>query len=166
MKLRLLVCVAFGRALVLAGCASTGNRGAEKCGLRPEDSTFVSKVPVYRDCAVDVKAKVLNQQDERPNYRPPVSRQSTCYSATLVFVVDTLGRPESNNVQVIQRTNEEMGAALADIVHRLRYTPAILNGAPVRQIVQLKESVGTMTIRSSSPVPPSDEELRRMAPKC
>jgi hypothetical protein len=157
----LLVCGGMGAA----ACASAGGAHAD-CSLRPIDSTFVGRLPVYRDCAVSTKARLLTERVS-PDYRPESSRRATCYSAEVMFVVDTLGRPETSTAQILHATNPEIGTSLVTMLPKLRYEPAQLNGRPVRQITTEKRALSTVTVVvPAGSGPPSTSQMRGQMPKC
>jgi hypothetical protein len=62
-----------------------------RCALRATDSLYLSAGPVYRDCAVDRKARIKT----RPTLIPPATiPDKQCVSAEFEFVVDTVGWPD------------------------------------------------------------------------
>src|SRR6476620_160412 len=95
--------VGLAAALTLAvACASAkgaGPRGAS-CPLTQQESAFLGRGPVYRDCAVDKKARLV-QQTARVDYRP-TRPGNACYSADVELVVDTLGKPEISTVRIVR----------------------------------------------------------------
>ncbi|MDB4913376.1 MAG: hypothetical protein JWM95_1020 [Gemmatimonadetes bacterium] len=86
---------------------------------------------VYRDCAVDTKAK-LTSNDIHPDYRPT---QTGCISADVEYVVDEKGMVETKSAHVVRTTKDTFGEAVLSMLPRLRYEPAMRDGVPVRQIV-------------------------------
>src|SRR4051812_21743223 len=81
-------------ASFLVACASNGSHTAARertsCGLVGRDSVFALAGPVYHDCAVDRKARLVST-GVHPDFRPTARG---CYSAEVEFVVDAAGRPE------------------------------------------------------------------------
>ena len=71
--------------------------------------------------------------------------------ADFKFVVDTLGVPEVETIRDVTATNMGFQQAVRDVIPRLRYEPALLNGAPVRQMVAYQQTVGVRVVMSSSP---------------
>ncbi|MBI5600811.1 MAG: hypothetical protein HY944_04525 [Gemmatimonadetes bacterium] len=71
--------------------------------------------------------------------------------ADFTFVVDTLGVPDPLTIRDVTATSIDFQQAVRDVIPRLRYEPAQLNGAPVRQIVAYRQSVGIRVVISSSP---------------
>ena len=152
--------VATVAALVVTGtaCGSKPSTAATPCSLAAEDSVFATPTrAVYRDCAVDRRAKLTST-----NVHPDLSGLSTmrgtqCYSAEVKFVVGPKGNPESETVKIVRASNGEFGDAWARVVPRLRYDPAMKDGVPVRQIVVEHFVTGTTTVvvRKGDPLPPN-----------
>jgi hypothetical protein len=137
-----------GNAVVLtaftlfAACASTGTAARhEDCPLSPADSTYLMRGAVYRDCAVDEKARLLTT-NLHPDFRPP-TEPTGCFAAEVEFVVDTAGVPEPGSTRLVRETTREFGDAVVALVPRLRFTPARLGGSLVRQIVEMRRAVTT-----------------------
>src|SRR5262249_27557926 len=97
-----------------AACANAPPRTAAErgaaCPLTQSDSAFLSRGPVYRDCAVDTRAKLITSS-AHTNFTPPRAGPN-CYAIDLEVVVDTLGRPEAQTAHVIRATDP----AFADAV--------------------------------------------------
>jgi hypothetical protein len=123
-----------------AACASAGGRAERsRCPLTSRDSTYLVRGPVYRDCAVDEKAR-LTTTNARPDFQP-TRPESGCFAAEVEFVVDTAGIPEIETARVIRANSSSFGDAVLAMVRSLRYTPARIAGAPVRQIVSERRTV-------------------------
>src|SRR5687767_14380163 len=89
-----LATLAAGMLVAAAGCASGGSQvvsDEEGCALRAEDAVFVQDGQLFRDCAVDRKARLLT-----PRVRPDFTdRTTTCHSVRVEFVVGSDGVPEA-----------------------------------------------------------------------
>jgi len=136
-----------------AACASAGGvAGRARCGLTGHDSTYLAGGPVYRDCAVDTKARLVTT-GLHPDYRPS---RNGCYSAEVEFVVDAAGVPEPRSIRTVRTNDPAFAEALAAFVPGLKYEPARIGGAPVRQIVSERQSfmTGTVLVPKGS-APPS-----------
>ena len=126
-----------------AACASTATTARRgQCVLAAADSIYLQAGPVYRDCAVERRALITNRShaDFRPS-SPPAPGTKTCYVAEVEFVVDTAGKPEDNTPRVLRTNNPDFAAAAVRAMKSWRYTPATIQGAPVRQIVREKEEM-------------------------
>lgn len=106
--------------------------------------------PIYLPCQVDREARearskaVLNWEPAPGEVQP-----NSCFRVEIRFVVDATGVPEPGTVSLTSTNNGGFGAAFVALVPDLRYTPAQLNGRPVRQVVTFKESVGVRTVINS-----------------
>ena len=151
----------------LAACASGGSvaqqgKTGKSCELRKEDAPMVMDAPLYRDCAVDTKAKL--ESSTTLDYRPS-DMSASCYSAEVAFVVDANGRPEPKTVRVVRTTSGDFGEALARSVVAWRYKAATIDGQAVRQIVQEKQGISVVRVIVPAGQVPSRGSLPR-AQKC
>ncbi len=134
-------------AIFAAACASAGGPAAarargSRCPLEAKDSVFLAGGPVYRDCAVDRKAESI--ADVHPDFRPdPMER---CYSAEIEFVVNQIGLPEAETARLVHTTDRRFAEAVYQTIPRLRYHPALRDGAPVRQIVDFKSAMQSVLV--------------------
>ena len=55
---------------------------------------------------------------------------------TVRFVVDTAGRVEFSSIEIVQASHALFGDAVRAWLKQTRYSPALLSGRPVRQLVQ------------------------------
>ena len=151
-------------AVACASAKSAGPRGAS-CPLTQQDSAFLGRGSVYRDCAVDTKAKLV-QQTARIDYRP-TRPGNACYSADVELVVDTLGKPEISTVRVIRANDRGFADAMVASVPGWQFEPATLGGKRVRQIVNQHQAIGTVVVAvpAGSPPPPSGSRMVR-PPSC
>lgn len=148
--------------VVLVSSPLVAQRSKRGCPDTPADS--VSRgLPVYQACQVDREARPRGIQP-RLDWTPPVSdlRDGSCYRADYQFVVDTLGVPEIETIRDVAANNASFEQAVKDVIPRLRYEPAQLRGAPVRQIVAYSQTVAVRRVVSSSPYagPPSSRPPR------
>ena len=126
---------------IVAACAPSLATRQARCPLEPRDSVLLNDGPVYRDCAVEHKAKLV-ASTAGLNYQPT----KPCSAVELELVVDALGMPEQQTVHVI-RTNDDVfaGAVIASI-RNWRFEPATIDKQPVRQIVRTSRSISAYTI--------------------
>jgi hypothetical protein len=141
-------------SLATVGCAGAKVQSAS-CAADPRDSIYAATGLVYRDCAVDTKAKRISR-DIHVDFQPP--QPTGCYSAELEFVVGSDGRPELSTVRTLDTNNQALAQAVRASLSEWRYEPALRDGAPVRQIVVDRyaavTSVVTMPARSTPRTPP------------
>jgi hypothetical protein len=134
-------------------CASNppASKRAE-CALSPADSVYAQIGPVYRDCAVDTPARALATPID---YRPPTDLRTqpgvTCYTADVQFVVGTDGRPEEGSARLVRTNESNLGQSLLESVTGWRYSPALLDDSPVRQIVRETRAVAVAVTVTRSP---------------
>jgi hypothetical protein len=132
----------------LTACASSPPPSREQaraqCMLTAADSAYIAGGPLYRDCAVDSPAKALaNRLNYDPSARPDPRPQpgTRCYAADVTFVVGPDGRPEPETVRLVRSNDAHLGQSLVRSVADWRYSPALRDGVPVRQIVQERRAV-------------------------
>ena len=146
-------------ALTTATCL-----GAQKSrrGCTGDPSVYVTYTPAYRDCEVD-RAAELKTTNVRPDFNPAGSQLSNgrCFRAEVQFIVDSTGAPELATVRTRSSNSPDMETAVRGVVPMLRYQPALLDKAPVRQIVVYKSefSVSVVVAPAGSP-PPSRSSMR------
>ena len=138
------IIIAFASSL--AACASAPRTDpAAACTLARADSVYLSRGPVYRDCAVTRRAELVDRT-AHPDFLPNVSSGRSCYSADIQFVVDTTGTPEEENATILRATDPVFAQAALAAVMRWRYKPAQLHDVPVRQIVREKVAIGGVVV--------------------
>jgi hypothetical protein len=138
-----------------AACASAGGRAERsRCPLTTRDSTYLARGPVYRDCAVDEKAR-LTTTNLHPDYQPTGRPDVGCFAAEVEFVVDSTGVPEVETARVVRANSSVFGDAVLAMVRSLRYEPAKIAGARVRQIVSERRTavVGEVVVPKGSAPP-------------
>lgn len=164
-QLRSIVVLTFGLTIG-AACASTKgpvNREAA-CPLTQRDSVFLGGGPVYRDCAVDIKAKRITSP--RVEYRP-TTPGNNCYAVEFQVVVDTTGKPELGTAQIVRATDRSLADAVISSLQGWRFEPAKLHGAHVRQIAVEKYTIATATVVVPAGQTPSPSMRRPgRAPSC
>lgn len=157
-----------GIALITAACASSGNNAARRksCVVTANDSIFAARGSVYLNCGVD-RAAHLTTTNIHPDFRPTTTGtpKSACYSADLEFVVDTMGRPETQTARVVHTNDQGYAESVLATLSAWKYDPAVLDQKPVRQIVTTHQSMASVVtvVRSGTPAtrPPANA-----VPKC
>jgi TonB family protein len=71
-----------------------------------------------------------------PAYPPSLRGAGVEGSVVVTFVVDTAGRAEPTSITVVSTTHPLFAEAVRQWLTRTRYTPAEIDGRPVRQLVQ------------------------------
>jgi hypothetical protein len=105
-------------------------------------------MPLYAECAVTRKAVLLNPA-AHPIY--PTPRDNQCFSATLRFVVDSTGAPETATARVVRSTDFAFGQSLLSYLPHWHYRPAELEGHHVRQLVTESRAATTQVTAVSAP---------------
>lgn len=71
-----------------------------------------------------------------PAYPARLSGAGVEGDVTVSFVVDSTGRVEAATVEILQASHALFGDAVRQWLTQTRYTPALANGRPVRQLVR------------------------------
>ena len=155
-----------GVAIIAGACVTANVKSARRvgCDLSNRDSVFAVIGPVYRDCAVDRAAHLLNTQNH-PDYRPTTPR-SMCYSADLEFVVDSTGKPEVPTLRVVRSNDQGFAESVLAMARAWRYDPAIRDGRPVRQIVTSHQAMATGVVVVPAGAPLPSRPPAQLSPTC
>lgn len=155
----------------LAACASAGGSAKDlaespdgrraDCALRSQDSVFLARGVVYRDCAVDVRARLVTPV--RADFSPP---RPACYSVTMEFVVDTAGVVDTRSARVTRTTDNAFAESVSLTLPRLRFHPALRDGIKVNQIVSHGAMMSSIVVRVPAGSPPPSKGMMPPAPKC
>ena len=132
----LLLCV-----FTASACASAGARrnDSSSCALLPSDSTLAAGSPVYGECEVEQPAKLLT-----PSVPIPFEAVGFgCDYAAVRVVVDSSGAPEVDRARVVRTNNRRFASAVVSALRGWRFSPAVRNGQPTRQVVVVRRSQTT-----------------------
>ena len=145
------------------GGAQAARADTKACDRADQDSSSYAHVPLYRECAVDVKARP-RVNGARPEFTP-ARTDGGCYFVAIEVVVDSSGVPEPGTARVL-RTNDSMFAtAVLSTVPSYGFSPARIGGAAVRQIFLLSMAMTTYVSKSgATPIGPGPAAGRR--PPC
>lgn len=147
-----LVCVA------VAACTSAA-RAPRECAALPAE--YQSYEVLYRDCAVDQKARLMTGPS-RPDYsrlQPLATSSAGCYSAEYQFVVDEKGFPVQRSFRLLRTNSPTYADAIRETLPGLRFEPAKKNGIPVPQLYNYDAKMRYTVVMSGSP-------NRRRPPPC
>ena len=111
------------------GGGSLGGGVVDRAGLgSPSGGVFTYRL-------VD-KAAAPRPGNPAPIY--PAALRSAQVEGTVLarFVVDSVGRAESASIEFPEATHPQFAEAVRQSLLRSRYLPAVLNGRPVRQLVE------------------------------
>jgi hypothetical protein len=108
---------------------------------------YLARGPVYRDCAVDRRARLLTTNG-RPQFQPPTPplAGTACYSAQIEVVVDSAGVPELETVRVVRANDPAFADAVLASLPRWRYQPALKSGVAVRQVVRETQTIAVEVV--------------------
>jgi hypothetical protein len=137
--------------LAFAACAShPEGRTARDCLLAAADSAFLGTAPLYRDCAVDRPAEAVRTPlSVTPNIRP--AGAATCFRAEVMFVVGPDGRPEPGTIKLVRSSGgSSFTEAVLASVPGWTYSPAMLDGQAVRQLVTERRAAAVTRVVSSA----------------
>ncbi|MEP6689737.1 MAG: energy transducer TonB [Gemmatimonadaceae bacterium] len=85
---------------------------------------------------------VLKPKNPLPRYPGEMREKNFRGTVTTMFVVDDKGVPETSTFQAISKDDRAFIDAIRDVLGRTRFFPAVLDGKPVRQVVQLTFAFG------------------------
>jgi len=71
-----------------------------------------------------------------PQYPPDLLALNIEGSAFVLYVVDSTGAVDMKSYRVVRATHPGFAAAVQSALPRMRFSPAVLHGQPVRQLVQ------------------------------
>lgn len=117
------------KAVQLAPNGARGSRGAGGPKLMPPNN-------VYLEYQVEVPATPA-PNNQAPRY-PTELRTAKIEGEVLAqFIVDESGRADSSSLQVVRSTNEGFANAVRSSISSFRFSPALVGGRPVKQLVQM-----------------------------
>ena len=132
---------------------------AARQGCQAVDTSFALGTPVFTECGVERQATVQGRQptmDFTP--RPPVR---DCYTVAVAVVVDERGVPVPTTVRVVRSNDSQFAQAFVNTLPSWRFTPAVKDGLPVKQLVEIGQTAGVRTVRSGRPMmPPASSSPR------
>jgi TonB family protein len=135
-----------------------GPRGEERCGViaiwsrmperQPRKSKrkpvtaeelnkLIASATVYTADQVDQPARADSTVMLEPIYPDSLKAAHTSGTAIVEFVVDTEGRVETETISVVVASHPAFARAARDAAPSARFIPAVHQGRPVRQVVQL-----------------------------
>jgi TonB family protein len=98
--------------------------------LPPDDGTVHDISDVEVPPRLNNSATVMRALER--NYPPLLRDAGVGGTVSLVFDVRTDGFVEPETIKVIESDNGQFSEAAVEVVRRMRFTPAIINGRPVR----------------------------------
>ena len=103
--------------------------------LAGRSSSVADPSAIFEENQVEKTAAL--RSSVRPIY-PEVLRAAGVGGRVVVrFIVDTMGLVEHESVVVREASHARFENAVRDVLPRMRFTPALLNGKPVRMLVEM-----------------------------
>jgi hypothetical protein len=137
--------------------AAVAPQSAARCAPIVSDS-LLGGVPVYPACGVGIEAK-LSSSPMRPQYTAP--RGTSCVSATLSVVVDAKGQVVPKTERLIRTNDPALYTAMLVELPRLRYRPAMRDGVPVAQLVEIGWIINMQVRQAGTLSPPARATRQR-----
>lgn len=124
--------VIVGSVLVLCGCVSSRTRNMRCAPIDPE--LYADYGGLYDECTVERRARLTYQPRLEYPYQPP--RNVYCLIGELRFIIDTLGRPIQQTVEVTQANDERYIEIMVGALPQVRFAPGYVKDHPVFQVVR------------------------------
>lgn len=159
-----LALLAASTLLVACSSAPREANASRKCSVAADDPVLAaSPQPLFRDCDVDVRAV---PQDTRVNSMASraVPLQSGCIFAEVELVVDTEGRPEPASIRIVRTNDPALASDVQGAARSWRYSPAMKDGQPVRQLVRSMRAIAVSTTRVTAGTVPSSASMSNRTP--
>lgn len=134
---------------LLAACASAA-KGSRCPPVDPE--SYVDYGGLYDECTVEQRARISFQPRLEYPYQAP--RNVNCLVGELRFIVDTLGKPLAETVEVTRANDERYIEIMVGALQQLRFTPGRVKGRAVHQIARWESRTAVLQ-SSTSPRNPS-----------
>jgi protein TonB len=89
----------------------------------------------YFEFQVEKPAEML-PESPKPKYPSVLESSGIAGEVQAQFVVNTQGRADLDQFKVLKSTNELFTQAVKNVLPRMRFSPAMIGGKPVNQLVQ------------------------------
>jgi len=89
----------------------------------------------YFEFQVEKPAEML-QDSPKPKYPSVLESSGIAGEVQAQFVVNTQGKADMDQFKVLKSTNELFTQAVKNVLPRMRFSPAMIGGKPVNQLVQ------------------------------
>ncbi len=89
----------------------------------------------YFEFQVEKPAEML-QDSPKPKYPSVLEASGIAGEVQAQFVVSSSGRADMDSFKVLKSTNELFTQAVKNVLPRMRFSPAMIGGKPVNQLVQ------------------------------
>jgi periplasmic protein TonB len=89
----------------------------------------------YFEFQVEKPAEML-PESPKPKYPSVLESSGIAGEVQAQFVVNTQGRADLDQFKVLKSTNELFTQAVKNVLPRMKFSPAMIGGKPVNQLVQ------------------------------
>jgi protein TonB len=89
----------------------------------------------YFEFQVEKPAEML-QESPKPKYPSVLESSGIAGEVQAQFVVNSSGKADTESFKVLKSTNELFTQAVKNVLPRMRFSPAMIGGKPVNQLVQ------------------------------
>ena len=89
----------------------------------------------YFEFQVEKPAEMLSDSP-KPKYPSVLESSGIAGEVQAQFVVGTDGRADMSEFKILKQTNELFGQAVKNVLPRMHFSPAMIGGRPVKQLVQ------------------------------
>ncbi|MDP9203154.1 MAG: energy transducer TonB [Gemmatimonadota bacterium] len=115
-----------------ADFSGKGVKGGTGSGVA---GTGVVSNQTYFEFQVEKPAEML-QDSPKPKYPAVLESSGIAGEVQAQFVVNSSGRANMDDFKVLRSTNELFTQAVKNVLPRMRFSPAMIGGKPVNQLVQ------------------------------
>lgn len=136
--------------IFVVACAGAG-RAPRECPPNPIE--YASYGTLYRDCGVDLKARLITQPSRADFSRlqPLATSSSGCYTAEYQFIIDEQGMPIPRTVRLIRTNSQSYADAIRETLGSIRFEPARKDGIPVQQVYDFATRLRYTVTAGASP---------------
>ena len=142
--LRAVLFAAVAAVVIVAACSE--GAGSDLAGPTPTGGTLFSKEPASAPKVQGSGTTYFEYQVEHPVAFPPSGTAAPAYPSILKsagvegqviasFVVDTTGLADPGSLRIIKSTHQLFANSVAAALPNMRFTPALVGGRKVRQLV-------------------------------
>lgn len=110
--------------------------GAEETTPHSIPMFRVSRPPVFSEIQVE-KAALAVAGNPRPKIPPSLLKDDLGGEVVAQFVVDERGRADMTSFQALRSSHPDLTWAVRDVLPRMRFHPAEVNGCKVRQVTKM-----------------------------
>ena len=89
----------------------------------------------YFEFQVEKPAEML-QDSPKPKYPSVLESSGIAGEVQAQFVVNSSGKADMDSFKVLKSTNELFTQAVKNVLPRMKFSPAMIGGKPVNQLVQ------------------------------